>query len=359
MPAMPPKRKRADADASASASTTTASKPKAAASKAKTKAAPKAKGGRGKKKVVEEDVEDDAEQDVDDDDDDEAAPPPPKRQARSRAEKEPASKPKTSRVKKTDTVSDATEPAQTAKNASSSTRPSSSITVGTPGDASPFEPARAAALFAQYVDPDAPRDDQAIGPEGLEQLCAAAAIPMDGVQPLLLAWQFNAKVMARISKEEWTQGTSALKVDTLPRLRALVDDLDALLFSNTPVRTTKQKPMDVYAKERYQRYAVDRGATYTQFYNYCFTLAKGEARSIDLETACALWSVLLVPKFDLAGPFVEFVTEKKAPKGVNKDLWSMLLEFCQTVEPALSNFDNDGAWPSVIDDFVEWKKAQA
>ncbi|KZV99095.1 hypothetical protein EXIGLDRAFT_640837, partial [Exidia glandulosa HHB12029] len=78
------------------------------------------------------------------------------------------------------------------------------------GDASPYDPARAMGLFAQYTDPDSPRDAPVIGPEGLEQLCTAANIPMEGTQPLLLAWQLDAKVMGRISKDEWLKGSSAL-----------------------------------------------------------------------------------------------------------------------------------------------------
>jgi hypothetical protein len=40
---------------------------------------------------------------------------------------------------------------------------------------------------------------------------------MDGALPLLLAWQMEAKEMAKITKEEWVKGTSNVKcVDVAP-----------------------------------------------------------------------------------------------------------------------------------------------
>lgn len=33
-----------------------------------------------------------------------------------------------------------------------------------------------------------------------------------------------------------------------------------------------------------------------------------------------------------------------------------MLEFCNTVDPNLDNYEADGAWPTLLDDFVSWKK---
>ncbi|KAJ7090338.1 hypothetical protein B0H15DRAFT_260359 [Mycena belliarum] len=43
-------------------------------------------------------------------------------------------------------------------------------------------------------------------------------------------------------------------------------------------------------------------------------------------------------------------------KATNKDLWSMMLEFCRTVKPTLQDYEADGAWPTLLDDFVAWRK---
>jgi hypothetical protein len=72
----------------------------------------------------------------------------------------------------------------------------------------PYSSQRAEELFKTYADSDDPNE---IGPEGFEQLCNDANMPMDGARPIILAWQFGAKEMAKISKEEWTSGTSTLR----------------------------------------------------------------------------------------------------------------------------------------------------
>ncbi|KAJ7349120.1 potentiating neddylation domain-containing protein [Mycena albidolilacea] len=77
-----------------------------------------------------------------------------------------------------------------------------------------------------------------------------------------------------------------------------------------------------------------------------------------METSTALWSVLLVPQYPIISEVLEFITEKGTYKATNKDLWSMMLEFCRTVEPSLQDYEADGAWPTLLDDFVAWKKAK-
>jgi len=66
------------------------------------------------------------------------------------------------------------------------------------------------ALFEVYAETDEPN---IIGPEGFEKLCGDASLSMEGPVPLILAWQMNAKEMAKISKEEWVSGMKDLRYD--------------------------------------------------------------------------------------------------------------------------------------------------
>ncbi|KAJ7320128.1 hypothetical protein JRQ81_019639 [Phrynocephalus forsythii] len=43
---------------------------------------------------------------------------------------------------------------------------------------------------------------------------------------------------------------------------------------------------------------------------------------------------------------------------INKDQWYNVLEFSRTVHADLSNYDEDGAWPVLLDEFVEWQKVR-
>jgi len=221
----------------------------------------------------------------------------------------------------------------------------------------PYSPDRAALLFEKYADED---DPSIIGPEGFEKLCTDAQIPLDGAMPLVLAWQLNAKEMGKFTKEEWTKGTESLKISSLSGLSMAVSDLEMLLIQGKPGAKGSTGKKDPYDKFAYGKYAADPKAAFQTLYLFCFTLAKQEqSRNIDMETSTAFWSVLLVPQYPIMSEVLEFISEKGTYKATNKDLWSMMLEFCRTVKPTLQDYEADGAWPTLLDDFVAWKKAKS
>ncbi|KIJ69647.1 hypothetical protein HYDPIDRAFT_79451, partial [Hydnomerulius pinastri MD-312] len=83
-----------------------------------------------------------------------------------------------------------------------------------------YTPQRSQVLFKSFADSD---DPDVIGPEGVEKLCTEAGIPLDGAQPLILAWQFKASEMAKVTRDEWVQGTDALRY--VPQVKHRVGSL--------------------------------------------------------------------------------------------------------------------------------------
>ena len=80
---------------------------------------------------------------------------------------------------------------------------------------------------------------------------------------------------------------------------------------------------------------------------------------MDQESAVSYWELLLADKFDNFKPWCEFLDEKKSEhKFISRDTWNLLLDLATQVKPDFSDFDEDGAWPVIIDDFVEWVKAR-
>ncbi|TFY76479.1 hypothetical protein EWM64_g7535 [Hericium alpestre] len=240
----------------------------------------------------------------------------------------------------------------------------------------PYSAARAAKLFATYADED---DPSVIGPEGFERLCNDAKIPLDGAVPLILAWQLDSKEMAKITRDEWTKGMGALQISSLESLALCLNELHDMLILNkrplsrpasiAPAQAGKKKKTtnastEPYNRTRYHEYARNPKQSFTKAYMFSFQLAKAEgARVIDIETASALWSVMLVPRYPLMAEVLQFINETGNYKAANKDLWTMLdakqmVEFCQTIQPDLGNYEADGAWPTMLDDFVSWKKAK-
>ncbi|KAG6379202.1 Cullin binding-domain-containing protein [Boletus reticuloceps] len=221
----------------------------------------------------------------------------------------------------------------------------------------------AQALFKSFADDDNP---DVIGPGGVEKLCTEAGIPLEGAQPLLLAWQFKAQEMAKISRSEWLQGAEALRISSLPVLAIALKELDDLVVHDkepitVPSPVKKRGGLDsqeLYNKTHYSQYAANRKAAFTELYQFCFTLAKPpHSRNLDIETATALWSVLLAPRYPIITELAEFLNENGSYKGANKDIWNMVHEFCQTIiDGELSDYEADGAWPTMLDDFAGWKK---
>jgi len=237
----------------------------------------------------------------------------------------------------------------------------------------PYSPALAVSIFNTYADPDSmATDEPAIGPEGFEKLCNDAQIPLDGALPLVLAWILDAKEMAKIWKDEWVKATGKLQISTLYSLAIAIRDIEALLLLDKPplarsgtsstkknIGKSKEKEKDPYNRDQYWEYAADKKNAFLKLYGFCFALAKPpQARNIDMETASAFWSVLLTPRYPIVKDVTEFINEKGTYKGANKDLWNMMLEFCQTVNPSLEDYEADGAWPTLLDDFVTWKKSK-
>lgn len=73
--------------------------------------------------------------------------------------------------------------------------------------------------------------------------------------------------------------------------------------------------------------------------------------------AIALWQLLLKGRFELLDQWCTF-TKEKYGKAISRDTWNLLLEFVRNVHSDLSNYDEDGAWPVLIDDFVHYMKQQ-
>lgn len=129
-------------------------------------------------------------------------------------------------------------------------------------------------------------------------------------------------------------------------------------------------------KLEYLRSLLNDQSTFKSIYRYSFDFAKvynfinqlinlnnyrflieniqdKDQRSIDLDTAKGMLQLLLSKRWALYPYFHQFLEQSKY-KVLNKDQWCNVLEFSRSISPDLSNYDEDGAWPVLLDEFVDW-----
>ncbi|CAN6454739.1 unnamed protein product [Victoria cruziana] len=94
---------------------------------------------------------------------------------------------------------------------------------------------------------------------------------------------------------------------------------------------------------------------FREIYNFAFGWAREKGqKSLALDTAIGMWQLLFAEKqWPLVDHWCQFL-QAKHNKAISRDTWSQLLEFAKTVDPMLSNYDAEGAWPYLIDEFVEY-----
>ena len=51
------------------------------------------------------------------------------------------------------------------------------------------------------------------------------------------------------------------------------------------------------------------------------------------------------------------LAQEKYGKSISKDTWSLFLDFIDSCDDEFKEYDEDGAWPVVIDSFVEYARA--
>ncbi|XP_067948503.1 DCN1-like protein 5 [Watersipora subatra] len=168
--------------------------------------------------------------------------------------------------------------------------------------------------------------DSIIGPHGMERLCQDIQVDPEDISMLALAWKLKASQLGYFRKSEWLQGMASLECDNCEKLKREMPKLRQLLQN------------DVHFKSIYQ---------------FSFDFSKGNGhRNVDIEMGKAMLKLLLESRWPLITQFVSFLDNSQY-KVLNRDQWNNILEFSRSIKSDLSNYDVNGAWPVMLDEFVE------
>lgn len=183
------------------------------------------------------------------------------------------------------------------------------------------------AMFDKYKVKDQGVNER-IEAEGIIRLCQDLSLdPMDPVT-LVFSSKMNAATMGQYTKEEFHKGMRVMGTDTIDKLKAKLPALRSELESTSGFKNV---------------------------YEFSFQFAKEpNAKALALDTAIAMWKVLLTDKWSFTDDWCEFLQEKHG-KAISNDTWSQVLEFKTQVGSNLKSYNANDAWPYLIDEFVEMK----
>ncbi|KAF8065504.1 Dcun1d1 [Scenedesmus sp. PABB004] len=148
---------------------------------------------------------------------------------------------------------------------------------------------------------------------------------------LVLSCHLNANIMCEYTRDEWVGGLSRLGVDSVDKLRAKLPELRAEL--RDPAR-------------------------FQEVYNFAFAWAREKGQKcLQIDTALAMWQLLYADerRWQYIDEWCEFLTEHHN-RAISRDTWVQLFEFARQIKPDFSNFDEAGAWPYLMDEFVDFMK---
>ncbi|CAI0450532.1 unnamed protein product [Linum tenue] len=179
-------------------------------------------------------------------------------------------------------------------------------------------------LYNKYKDPYL----DMIMADGIARLCNDLQVDPQDIVMLVASWHMKAATMCEFSKQEFVGGLQSIGIDSLDKFQ------ERIPFMRSELKD-EQKFREIYT------------------FSFGWAKEKGQ-KSLALDTAIGMWQLLFAEKhWPLVDHWCQFL-QAQHNKAISRDTWSQLLEFTRTVDFGLANYDAEGAWPYLIDEFVDY-----
>eukprot|EP00921_Rhytidocystis_pertsovi_P025557 GHVQ01041223.1.p1 GENE.GHVQ01041223.1~~GHVQ01041223.1.p1 ORF type:complete len:329 (+),score=65.52 GHVQ01041223.1:674-1660(+) len=250
-----------------------------------------------------------------------------------------------------------------------------------------------------------PPPDTKIGLAGIEALCNDVDIDVRDPLLLVLAWKCNCSVQGEFKRDEFMGGLSEMGIDSSAKLKARLPDLAKELqsmetlkpiykyaFTFSLERGKKHLPIDLsvgywnlllrnnftlldewteFVVQEHERkltdiqnkYGMPTTATCSPPSSAAAVATDnrscGQGSSAEDVGSCSgqtsSSSTVPTPSKISSSGGVGFVDPyAHAVDMISLDVWMMLFEFAAVCDSELDSYDFSGAWPVLLDEFVEW-----
>ena len=191
----------------------------------------------------------------------------------------------------------------------------------------------------------------AIGAESAQAYISSMGANIENVEAFVVLEIVRAESIGQISRQGFVEGWSTVYLEQ----RIPADPTAHKNFVKTCIQNLSTNP-----------------AYFKKVYQFAFGLGKTEPaqKALDKEVALVFWDLFLGTESSDTGPgprpwkskkvdwlaaWKRYLAEKWT-RSVNKDMWNQTLAFAEKtlVDETLGFWNEDQAWPGVIDDFVLW-----
>ncbi|EAA33666.3 hypothetical protein NCU05716 [Neurospora crassa OR74A] len=195
---------------------------------------------------------------------------------------------------------------------------------------------------------------EAIGAEAAQAYISSMGANIENVEAFVVLEIVRADSIGQITRQGFVEGWSSIYLDH----RIPADPAHHRNYVRMCIQNLPQNP-----------------AYFKKVYQFAFGLGKEPAqKALEKDVALVFWDLFLGTEssdtglgprpwksknVDWLGAWKRFLAEKWT-RSVNKDMWNQTLAFAEKtmVDETLGFWNEDQAWPGVIDDFVLWCREQ-